>query len=299
MKKAIFLVSLMLFLLTYSCSTHIADIYGFTLDGYEYDLSDENASYLCSEERIQESYLLKQNIAPQTFEKEWVIDQFNKWIRDYDFHETGFHDLPGNYKDLVFDKVAIALDKKAPEIEAIFPVEEYFSPKNRLYLVDDLVPGDIILSRNVHYMNILLTSRYSLHHAYIVIEKPKTEENLCLMTSYPPESYSRIGEGVCRIPLSTLAWDEFLVVLRNPFLTEAEKDQLSKTALDQKGKSYNTDYILKSKTDSFYCTQFVYYCYLQLGLNIDSTHQDWDDHGIVLANDIFKSPYLDVVRYGN
>lgn len=47
------------FISFFYCSMNIADAYGFSLDGYVYDLSDTNSSYINTEAAVVEMFLLK------------------------------------------------------------------------------------------------------------------------------------------------------------------------------------------------------------------------------------------------
>ncbi len=280
-----------------SCSV-VADMYGLDVSGYKPDTTNLDPNYLPSTDEIQAEVNRKYMINSEAFKKEWVIDRINYWIRYYDFDDINYHKLPELYKNLVFDKVYFDIDELRGEALEEFPEEEYFKPKSDISLVLTLKKGDIILTRSNYYMNILLGSRYSFHHAMLVVDEPTSDVDNCIITSYP-EGYTEKLSNVCLVSIDDLKYEEFIVVLRFYNLEQEKIDSIVDYAMSQLGKPYNNDYIIKSKSDSFYCSQLIYKSYLSVGLDIDSNNNNWDDHGIVHPNDIYKSPYLRVIKYGN
>ena len=288
---------LLIIILLLSCSI-VAPQLNLEINGYNYEKSEYIKEYLPSDKEIEEQYNLKYNICPESFKTEWVIDRINYWISYYDFKDTNFHNLTDLYKNIVFDKVYFDIDDLSEEAKEKFPIENYNREKSNLNLVETVKKGDVILTRNVYYMNILLNSRYSLHHALLCINDPTSDDDLCLITSYPSD-FPNQPENVCLVSLSYLKIDEFVVVLRCNQLDNENINKIVNYALSKIGCSYNNDYINKSKDDSFYCSQIVYKAYKSVGLDIDYNNNEWYDHGLVLPNDIYKSPYFSVIKYGN
>lgn len=289
-------ILLSLFIL-FSCSV-VAPELNLNIEGYEFDKSQYVNELLPSEKEMNEQHNLKINLCPEAYKTEWVIDRINNWISYYDFKNTNFHDLPYMYKNIIFDKVYIDINELSGEAQKNYPVENYNNKKSDLNLLNVIKKGDVILTRNVYYMNILLNSRYSFHHALLCIKDPTGDDDKCLITSYPL-NFPNQPENVCLISPSFLNIDEFIVVLRCKQLNEEKINQISQYALSKIGFSYNADYINKSKEDSFYCSQIVYKSYKSIGIDIDFNNNEWFDHGLVLPNDIYKSPYFSLIKYGN
>ena len=297
MKVIKLFIVLSLFVIYFSCSI-VAEMYGLKASGYVPDTISLDAKYLPSNEEIELEVNKKAMINSESFNKEWVIDRINYWINYYDFNEISYHSLPELYKNLIFDKVYLDIDKSKDQALEKFPESEYFTEKSDISLLSILRKGDIILTRSNYYMNILLGSRYSFHHSMLVISDPTSDTDDCIITSYPANYTAKLS-NVCLINIDDLKIEEFIVVLRFYNLEEEKIEGVINYAALQLGKPYNNDFIIKSKSDSYYCSQLVYKSYLSIGLDIDSNNNNWDDHGIVHPNDIYKSPYLRVVKYGN
>ncbi len=289
---------IMYLLMTFISCSVVADMYGLTVSGYVPDTTSLDPVYLPPDKEIALEVDKKSMINSEAFKKEWVIDRINYWINYYDFSKVGYHSLSDLYKNLIFDKVYFDIDKLASQALIQFPEEDYFKNKSDISLLSTLKKGDVILTRSNYYMNILLSSRYSFHHAMLVVTEPTTNTDDCIITSYPANYTAKLS-NVCLVNIDDLRIEEFIVVLRFYNLEQEKIDEVVEYAMSQIGKPYNNDYIIKSKEDSFYCSQIVYKSYLSVGLDIDSNTTSWDDHGIVHPNDIYKSPYLRVIKYGN
>jgi len=74
-------------------------------------------------------------------------------------------------------------------------------------------------------------------------------------------------------------------------------DKVTNFALSKIGSPYNVEFIDKTLTDRFYCSQLVWRSYLEAGVNLDYNDFDYNDYGIVLVSDLYKSPYLYVVKH--
>ena len=184
MKVIKLFIVLSLFVIYFSCSI-VAEMYGLKASGYVPDTISLDAKYLPSNEEIELEVNKKAMINSESFNKEWVIDRINYWINYYDFNEISYHSLPELYKNLIFDKVYLDIDKSKDQALEKFPESEYFTEKSDISLLSILRKGDIILTRSNYYMNILLGSRYSFHHSMLVISDPTSDTDDCIITSIP------------------------------------------------------------------------------------------------------------------
>jgi uncharacterized protein YycO len=283
-------------LLACSCSI-VAPRLGLELNGYTWDKTGLVPELLPPETVVEQEFEWKKTIVPEAFEEDWIQTTIRHHLDAYDYSGTHFHNLPELYKNLVFDRVYLDIDSLSDEILAEYPAAEVFTLKNSMDLTR-VRKGDILLTRNRYHMSILLFSRYSTHHALMAVRDPTSDEDPCFISSYP----ANFGGGLRDVTLLSnrdLQMEEFIVVLRLSVEDGERIDTACAYALEQLGKPYNPDYVLKSKEDSFYCTQLVYRSYLEAGINLDSNHNQWHDHGLVLPDEIYLSPYLRVVKFGN
>jgi uncharacterized protein YycO len=296
-KKSLFIIMVILALLSLSSCSVVALKLGLKTTGYRWDTGELNRDYLLTDEEIESEFEWKAAICPEAFEMDWVTERINHWINHYDFDKVNFHNLPPIYRNLVFDKVYYDIDALMDEVESLYPTAEIFTIKSNMDLTR-IRKGDIVLTRNSYFMSVLLFSRYSMHHALMAVSDPTSDTDSCFISSYP-SAYGMEEYGVSLLSSKDLQMEEFIVVLRMAVEDSTVVDKAVDYALKQLGKPYNDNYILKSGEESFYCTQLIYRSYLSAGLNLDANHLDWDDHGLVLPDDIYKSPYLEVVKFGN
>lgn len=101
------------------------------------------------------------------------------------------------------------------------------------------------------------------------------------------------------ISIKQLRKDNMAVVMRCESADDKQIETLTDYALKQIGKNYNSNFIDKLTEESFYCSQLVWAAYKKAGIQIDFNHEEVNDYGVVLASDIYKSPNLKIVKFGN
>ena len=257
------------------------------------DLSNIDTNLVPSLNEVNQETNKKKSLFPESYQNSWI----NKTIEDkfnyFGFENKSINEVPEVYKKAITANIVFSIVDREGQYKKVR--EEKYSNLTCNITYQKIKKGDIILAetRNAYLMGI--DSENNLHHALLCIKDPTSDEDLAFITN------NGFGNPEVKLyPLSQLKQhDDYVVVLRSYYPEKINIDKAVNYALNQLGKGYNTNFTDKETEESFYCTQLVYKAYLQADINIDYNDHLYNDYNLVLASDIYKSPYLYIVDFSN
>ncbi len=260
-------------------------------DDVGYDNLNEN--YLVSESDLKLEFEKKLNLFPDAYKKSWLINEIQKDLKFIGKDGLNIFNIPEIYKSTVTAGVLVKIAKRELTFQKIY--DEKYQDKSCEITFDGIKKGDILLSVTRNPILMGLDSENIVHHALLCVEDPINDFSKVFLTTnglYEPE--------VALYPLRQLQdYDDFVVVMR---VHNADEELINKAVefgLAQIGKDYNMYFTDKMSTDKFYCNQLVWRAYYEAGIDIDCNSEQYYDYGLVLASDIYKSPYLYIVKYSD
>jgi len=257
----------------------------------EIDISTLDKNFLPDENDLKTEMDKKKELFPDSFKKSWLIMEMRK---DFDFVGVGnqnISEMAENYKNAVTTGILLKLYRRTKEFETL--KNEKYKDMSCDINFTGIKKGDILLTLTRNPTLMACDGENTPHHALLCVEDPTSDDSTVFITTN-----GLVKPDVALYPLSFLKKnDDIVIVMR---LNNAGNELINKVvefAMKQIGKTYNMYFTDKMTTDKFYCTQLVWRAYKESGLDIDSNGNRYYDYGLVLASDIYKSPYLYIVKY--
>jgi hypothetical protein len=252
-----------------------------------------NKNYLINDNDLKLEFEKKFNLFPNAYKKSWLIEEIQKDLNFIGKDGLDIFNIPEIHKKVVTAGILIKVAKRELTFQKIY--DQKYQNINSKITYDGIKKGDIILSVTRNPILMGLDSEDIVHHALLCVEDPMSDSSKVFLTTnglYEPE--------VALYGLSQLQdYDDQVVVMRVHNADEALINKAVEFGLAQIGKDYNMYFTDKMATDKFYCNQLVWRAYYEAGIDIDCNSEKYYDYGLVLASDIYKSPYLYVVKYSD
>ncbi|HOV14770.1 MAG TPA: YiiX/YebB-like N1pC/P60 family cysteine hydrolase [Spirochaetota bacterium] len=255
------------------------------------DLSDVDTNLVPSLNEVIKETDKKKELFPDAYKKSWLITEMQK---DFEFVGAGnqsITEMAKNYKNAVTTGILLKLAKRSIDYEAI--KKDKYADLSCDIDFTGIKKGDVLLTLTRNPALMACDGEDVPHHALLCIADPTSDDSNVFITTN-----GLVKPDVSLYPLSFLKKnDDIIIVLRlyNPDVEIINK--IVDFAMQQLGKTYNMYFTDKMTTEKFYCTQLVWRAYKEAGVDIDSNGNKFYDYGLVLASDIYKSPYLYIVKY--
>lgn len=257
----------------------------------EIDISKLDKNYLPNSDELKREQNKKIALFPDSFKKSWLIKELQK---DFDFVGAGdqsITEMAENYKNAVITGVLLKLNKRTKEFEVLKNTKYKDMSCDISY--KGIKKGDIILTVTRNATLMACDGENTPHHALLCVKDPTSDDDNAFITTN-----GLVKPEVDLYPLSFLKQNDDAVIVMRLYNTNEELiDKVVGFAMKQIGKTYNMYFTDKMTTDKFYCPQLVWRAYKEVGIDIDNNGDKFYDYGLVLASDIYKSPYLFIVKY--
>ena len=257
------------------------------------DLSNINSNLIPSIEDVNIETTKKKGLFPESYKTSWVINAIEDKFDYFGFNGKRMNEIGEIYRKAITANVLFSIVEREAEYKKV--KEEKYSNLTCNISYQKIKKGDIILAetRNAYLMGV--DSENNLHHALLCVKDPTSDEDIAFITN------NGFGNPEVKLyPLNQLKQhDDYVIVLRSYYPEKINIDKIVSYALSQLGKGYNTNFTDKETDESFYCTQLVWRAYIEAGINIDYNDHLYNDYNLVLASDIYKSPYLYIVDFSD
>ncbi len=237
----------------------------------------------------------KKTILPAGFTTPWVITEIEKKMNEFGYQSQRLDVLNESYLKTFYSYIMLELYKRTLEYTVI-KEKKYPSISSNLN-IKNIEKGDILLTVNRNPSLMALDNENTVHHALLCTIKPTSENDQVFITS-------DIGdEQTLQVKMVSLGYinssDDTVIVLRLYKKNVETIEKVIDFAIKQIGKPYNTNFTNKWDVHSYYCSQLVWRSYYEAGIDIDSNSSSYNDYGLVLASDIYRSSELYIVDYSN
>jgi len=284
---------LLIFLFLSSCSYNVEDKADTTAtiiyDDVGYD--NLNNNYLLNDNELTSEFDKKFNLFPDAYKKSWLINEIQQDFKFIGQDNIPIKDIPELYLNVVASGILTKVFKRAIDFEKI-RIEKYNVLSCNINY-EGIKKGDILLSVTRNSVLMAMDGENVPHHALLCVDDPTSDNSKVFLTTLGADN-----PVVALYPLSYLkTTSDIVVVLR---VYNGDDDLINKVVefgLAQIGKGYNMNTLDKITTEKYYCNQLVWRAYYEGGIDIDCNSDKYYDYGIVLATDIYKSPYLYIVKY--
>lgn len=220
----------------------------------------------------------------------WVLHELEKMFSTLGNDKVPINEINPIYKNIVTTNVLMKLYKREKNFREIEVANE--GQFSRLE-IDKIQKGDIILTVSHNSYIMAADSEETLHHALLCIKDPSDLYDEAFITTNGLDNPKVLLTSLNEINENNGS----VIVLRSYNSEEINFDIVIEYAMGKLGKKYNLDFTEKNSDEKFYCTQLIWKSYMEAGINIDENHFEYNDYGLVLASEIYRSPNLYIVDY--
>lgn len=237
----------------------------------------------------------KKTILPAGFATPWVITEIEKKMNEFGYKSQRLDALNESYLKTFYSYIMLEIYKRTIEFTVIR--EEKYPAISSNLDIKNIEKGDVLLTVNRNPSLMALDNEDTVHHALLCTAKPASENDQVFITSDIGDDQS------LQVKMVSLGYinssDDTVIVLR---LYKNNVETIEKAidfAIRQIGKPYNINFTNKWDVHSYYCSQLVWRSYYEAGIDIDNNSLSYNDYGLVLASDIYRSSELYIVDYSN
>lgn len=254
--------------------------------------ADNGESHLPADDVIAQEKTRKMEKVAEGFETPWVIGRIEEHAALFDLQGKSVDEISLIHKLAISDRIMTDIEEREVTFRQIY--DEKYTDITCSLSYTNIKKGDVILlvSRHVGLMSV--DRETTLTHALICVADPVDGDDPVFITA---NGFLDLYEVHYLSLNNALQNADMGAVLRLYNSDEATINTIADYAKAQVGKDYNAVYFDKETTDAFYCSQLVWRSYLAAGINVDYDHDNYNDYGLVLPSDIYRSPYLYIVDF--